>query len=175
MLKHIVPGTIKTLNSIYWQISLSLAPHLSYLLFLAPPSQRKGGLEHRERKNGSRKWSYSCFICHSLALCWMSPLCACAQSCLSLWDSMDCRHQASLSMGFPRQEYWSGLPFPSPGDLPDTGIKYVSLVSPASRGGFFTSAPLDSCLKLTFSWVHFWEPLNPFWDSLEVFLLMLLC
>ena len=31
--------------------------------------------------------------------------------------------QASLSMGFPRQEYWSGLPFPSPGDLPDPGIK----------------------------------------------------
>ena len=32
-------------------------------------------------------------------------------------------HQAPLSMGFPRQEYWSGLPFPSPGDLPDPGIK----------------------------------------------------
>ena len=32
-------------------------------------------------------------------------------------------HQASLSMRFPRQEYWSGLPFPSPGDLPDPGIK----------------------------------------------------
>ena len=34
--------------------------------------------------------------------------------------------QASLSMGFPRQEYWSGLPFPSPGDLPDPGVKLVS-------------------------------------------------
>ena len=32
-------------------------------------------------------------------------------------------HQAPLSMGFPRQEYWNGLPFPSPGDLPDPGIK----------------------------------------------------
>ena len=32
-------------------------------------------------------------------------------------------HQAPLSMGFPRQEYWSGLPFPSPGDLPDPGIE----------------------------------------------------
>ena len=32
-------------------------------------------------------------------------------------------HQASLSMGFPRQEYWNGLPFPSSGDLPDSGIK----------------------------------------------------
>ena len=35
-------------------------------------------------------------------------------------------HQAPLSMGFPRQEYWSGLPFPSPGDLPDPGIKSTS-------------------------------------------------
>ena len=35
-------------------------------------------------------------------------------------------HQAPLSMGFPRQEYWSGLPFPSPGDLPDPGIELAS-------------------------------------------------
>ena len=48
-------------------------------------------------------------------------------------------HQAPLSMGFPRQEYWSGLPFPPPGDLPDPGIK---LVSPALEGRFFTAEPL---------------------------------
>ena len=36
---------------------------------------------------------------------------------------MDLAHQALLSMGFPRQEYWSGLPFTSPGDLPNPGIK----------------------------------------------------
>ena len=41
-------------------------------------------------------------------------------------------------MGFSRQEYWSGLPFPSPGDLPDSGIKPVS---PALAGGFFTTEP----------------------------------
>ena len=40
-------------------------------------------------------------------------------------------HQASLSTGFPRQEYWSWLPFPSPGCLPDPRIKLVSPVSPA--------------------------------------------
>ena len=39
--------------------------------------------------------------------------------------------QAPLSMGFPRQKYWSGLPFPSPGDLPDPGIELDALVSPA--------------------------------------------
>ena len=46
--------------------------------------------------------------------------------------------QAPLSMGFFRQEYWSGLPFPPPGDLPDPGIKPLSLTSPALAGGFFT-------------------------------------
>ena len=40
-------------------------------------------------------------------------------------------HQAPLSMGLFRQEYWSGLPFPSPGDLPDPGIEAMSPVSPA--------------------------------------------
>ena len=49
-------------------------------------------------------------------------------------------HQAPLSMGFPRQEYWSELPFPSPGDLPDPGIKPMSLVSPALAGRFFTTS-----------------------------------
>ena len=49
--------------------------------------------------------------------------------------------QASLSIRFSRQEYWSGLPFPSPGDLPDLGIEHVSLASPALAGVFFTSEP----------------------------------
>ena len=48
-------------------------------------------------------------------------------------------YQALLSMEFSRQYYWSGLPFPTPGDLPDPGIKPASLVSPALAGGFFTT------------------------------------
>ena len=47
-------------------------------------------------------------------------------------------HRAPLSMGFPRQEYWSGLPFPSQGDLPDPGMEPGS---PALAGGFFTAEP----------------------------------
>ena len=47
--------------------------------------------------------------------------------------------QTPLSMGFLRQEYWSGLPFPSPGDLPHPGIEPASPVSPALAGGFFTT------------------------------------
>jgi len=42
-------------------------------------------------------------------------------------------------MGFSRQDYWSGLPFPSPGDLPDLGTKSASLAFPALAGGFFTT------------------------------------
>ena len=49
-------------------------------------------------------------------------------------------HQASLSMGFSRQEYWSGLPCPPPGDLPNPGLKPTSLMSPALAGRFFTTS-----------------------------------
>ena len=46
-------------------------------------------------------------------------------------------HQAALSMGFSRQEYWSGLPRPPPGDLPNLGVEPKSPVSPALAGRFF--------------------------------------
>ena len=60
------------------------------------------------------------------------------QSCPALCDPMDCSHQAPLSMGFSRQEYWSGLPFPSPGDLHDPGIKPGS---PALQADSLPSKP----------------------------------
>ena len=46
-----------------------------------------------------------------------------------------------MSMGFPRHEYWSGLPFLTPGDLPDPGIEPTSPVSPALADRFFTTVP----------------------------------
>ena len=49
--------------------------------------------------------------------------------------------QAPQSMEFSRQKYWSGLSFPPPGDLPDAGIKPVSLAPPALAVGFFTTGP----------------------------------
>ena len=52
---------------------------------------------------------------------------------------MDCSHQALLSMGFPRQEYWSRLPFPPPEDLPDPGIEPTPPTSAALTGGLFTT------------------------------------
>ena len=50
-------------------------------------------------------------------------------------------HQVPLSVEFLKQEDWSGLPFPSSGDLPDPGIKHASLASPALAGGFITTEP----------------------------------
>ena len=55
-------------------------------------------------------------------------------------------HQTPLSMGFSRQEYWSGLAFPTPGDLLNPRIKPTSLVSPALAGGFFTTVPSGKAL-----------------------------
>ena len=58
-----------------------------------------------------------------------------SNSIVTLWTIA---HQAPLSMGFPRQEYCSGLPFPSPRDLPDPGIEPVAS---ALATGFFTTEP----------------------------------
>ena len=55
----------------------------------------------------------------------------------TLWTVV---HQAPLSMGFSREEYWSELPFPSPCDLPNPQIKPVSLKSPALASSFFTTS-----------------------------------
>ena len=57
--------------------------------------------------------------CRHLCVC----VCSVTQSCPTLCDPMDCGHQAPLSMEFSKQEYWSGLPFPSPGDLPNPETK----------------------------------------------------
>ena len=62
------------------------------------------------------------------------------QLCPTLCDPMDWAYLAPLSMGFSRQESWSGLPRPPPGTLPNPGIKPGSLTSPALAGGFFTTS-----------------------------------
>ena len=62
-------------------------------------------------------------------------MCSVIQLCLALWTVA---RQAPLSVGFFRQEHWNGLPFPSPGDLPDPGIEPRS---PALQGDALTSEP----------------------------------
>ena len=68
-------------------------------------------------------------------------VCACVLShfnCVQLFvTSWTIAHQAPLSIGFSRQESWSGLPCPPPGDLPNPGVKPMSLMFPALAGVFF--------------------------------------
>ena len=58
----------------------------------------------------------------------------------SFATSWTAAHQVPLSMGFPRQEYWSGVPLSSPGDLPDPGIEPTSPMSPALAGGLIITS-----------------------------------
>jgi len=74
----------------------------------------------------------------------MYQVCVCVLSRFSvvrlsaaLWTAA---RQAPLSVGFSRQEYWSGLPWPPPGDLSNPGIDSMFLMSPALAGGFFTTS-----------------------------------
>ena len=71
---------------------------------------------------------------------WREHVCACILSHVWLFATLwTVAHQASLPMGFSKQEYWSRLPFPPPGDLPDPGVEPTSL---ALAGEFFITEPL---------------------------------
>ena len=80
------------------------------------------------------------------------------QSCPTLCNPMDCSLPGSSVHGILQEEYWSGLPCPSPGDFPEPGIKPMFLTSPALAGGFFTTSAtweplyhLHHALNLKFS------------------------
>ena len=74
------------------------------------------------------------------------------QLCLTLGNTMDCSpHQSPLSMGFPKQEYWMGLTFPPPGELPDPGIEPMSPEAPELQAD---SLPLSHKGSLQWS-IHF--------------------
>ena len=87
-----------------------------------------------------------------------------AQQCLTLCDPWTVACQAPLSMGFSRQEYWSGLTFSSPGDLPDPRLKPAS---PALVGRFFTPEPPGKFVThIALDKVH---PISPaLWSALYV-------
>ena len=98
------------------------------------------------------------------------------QSCPMFCDPWTVAHHAPLSMGFSRQEYCSGLPCPPPGDLPDPGIKPVSLTSPVLAGGFFITGAtwearacflglfksVERCYRFGFCSLHLPYPLCSF-------------
>ena len=87
---------------------------------------------------------------------------------MTLWTIV---RQAPLSVGFSKHEYWSGLPCPSPGDLPNPGIKLASLMSPALPGRFFTISATWEALSLLFppptSHLHV-LPHSPGWRIISV-------
>ena len=92
----------------------------------------------------SRKW-HACVLSHFSHV----------QLFATLWTVT---HQAPLSMGFSRQEYWSGLPCPLPRDPPNPGIEPASLMSPALAGGFLnTSATWEAQEMATCSGVLTWR------------------
>ena len=67
------------------------------------------------------------------------------QLCLTLCDPMDCSPPgSSVCVGFSRQEYWSGLPFPSPGDLPNSGIEPAS---PVLQVEYLSTEPPEKLLR----------------------------
>ena len=81
-------------------------------------------------------------------------------------------HSASLSMGFPRQECWSGLPFPSPGDLPDPGIEQASFTSPTLAGSFFTTVHPGKHQtedRQFFHWFYLYSHFPSAWKMLLLF------
>ena len=79
----------------------------------------------------------------SLGMWTFTKCCLFAKLCPTLCNSMNCSPPGSFVHGFPRQEYWSGIPFPSPGNLPDAGIEPIP---PALAGGFFTTEPPEKLL-----------------------------
>ena len=82
-------------------------------------------------KLGNRRCKYKSCVCV------YTQIFSCVQLFGTPWTMA---HQAPLSMGFSRQEYWSGLPCAPPKDLPDPGIKPAYLMSPALTGRFFTTS-----------------------------------
>ena len=84
-------------------------------------------------------WSLKVHLC-SCMLIHFSPVLL----FVTLWPVA---HQAPLSLGFSWQEYLRELPFPSSGNLPDSGVKPMSLMTPALAGGLFTiSATWEACV-----------------------------
>ena len=97
-------------------------------------------------------------------------MCSITQHCLTLWSPMNYSPSAPLSMRHPRQEYWSGVPFPSLGNLPNPGVEPISLESPASASGFSTTSATWEALNIPSGDVYYWN-ISSEW-SFKVFLLL---
>ena len=136
-------GRMKTI----WSISTDAEKNLWYnSKWFMTKTLQKVGIERAylnimkvmyDRPTCNILWEIVC-MCVCVCVCVLSHF-SCVWLCVTLW-TVAC--QAPLSMRFSRQEYWSGLPCPSPRDLPNPGIKRTSLRSPALAGGFFTKSAI---------------------------------
>ena len=140
-----------------------MTTHSSTLAWKIPWAEKPGRLQSMGLQRVGHNWvtslSFTLDICPGV---WLPDHCCCcclvAKLCPTVVIPWTVAHQAPLSMGFSRQEYWSGLPCPSRGDLPDPGMEPVSSALP---GGFFTAKPpgkplLDHMVVLS---LVFWETL----------------
>ena len=95
-----------------------------------------------KKKMGKGKWVWNCTLGNKVNVMYWAEMRVCVLSHIwlfvTLWTIV---YQVPLSLRFPRQGNWSGLPFPTPGGLLDPGIKPKSPASPASAGRFFTTEP----------------------------------
>ena len=121
------PGGI-WLSTAFSQLSGPLLGHVLLRFLLLPSVLPEGSVSGFPPRFSRSLWPVSVHVpAKSLQLC------------LTLCNPMDCSPPGSSVSGFSRQEYWSGLPCPLPGDLPNPGIKPASLMSPELASGFFTT------------------------------------
>ena len=108
---------------------------INYMIHVSPPSRACLPPPTSQPSRSSQSWAPTSHLFHT----WM-------HAGVLFATPWTVAHQAPLSMGFSRQPYWTGLPFPPPGDLPNPGIKSLSFESPALAGRFFTTweAPNNS-------------------------------
>ena len=140
-------------------MKITHAPHLPNILIFLTFSRR--GSQQAVVKEHKRSVTRYCIypdpisqmamcsflhlLTHSFIHSFSIAVCSIYQSCSVASNSvtpLTVTYQASLSMEYSRQEHWSALPCPLPGDLSDSGIEPTSLASPASAGGFFTSCSI---------------------------------
>ena len=149
--RHWVESTVlhSQFSVVIYFIQVNRFSYLRCILQLTPPGGKSyvQNLKLDYRKVYLRLF-HSCWqvqaipwaVGHGCLLCseWQDSEVSIRLSCFSCIRL--CPHWAPLSMGFSRQEYWSALPFPSPGDLPNPGIETPSLVSSSLAGGLFTTS-----------------------------------
>ena len=103
------------------------------------------GRMRRNPKSGASLWERKMVQLLQKMIC--MPVCSVVSDSVTPWTAA---HQAPLSMGLSRQDYWSGLTFPTPGDLSNPGIKPTSFASPTLADGFFTTweAPMENDMAI---------------------------